>query len=69
MKKSQKWIIEHFEELVDKYGGKYIAVVNDEIVAVGESSVEVDRKARAQFPDEIPSIMHVPVKEALTCIL
>jgi len=69
MKKSQKWIIEHFEELVDNYGGKYIAVVNEEIAAIGDSPSEVDRKAREQFPGEVPSIMHVPVKEALTCIL
>jgi len=69
MKKSQKWIVEHFEELVDKYGGKYIAVVNEEIVAIGNSPSEVDRRARERFPEETPSIMHVPVKEALTCIL
>jgi len=69
MTKTQKWIVEHFEELVDRYGGKYIAVINEEIVAVGDSPVEVDRKSIEQFPGETPSIMHVPVKEALTCIL
>ncbi len=69
MTKTQKWITKHFEELVDRYGGKYIAVVNEKVVAVGDSPVEVDRKALEQFLDEPPSIMHVPIKEALTCIL
>jgi len=69
MTKSQRWIVKHFEELVERYGGKYIAVVDKKIVAIGNSPAEVDRKAREQFPNEIPSVIHVPIKEALTCIL
>ena len=69
MTKSQRWIVKHFEKLVEKYGGKYIAVVDEKIVAIGDSPKEVDRKAREQFPDETPSVIHVPTKEALTCIL
>jgi|GEM_PF-6005340 hypothetical protein len=34
MKKNQKWIVKHFEELVDKYGGKYIAVANEKVASV-----------------------------------
>jgi len=69
MTKSQKWIIKHFEEIVDKYEGKYIAVVDEEIVTIGDSPSEVDKTARGKFPDKTPSIMHVPLREALTCIL
>lgn len=69
MTNDQKWIIKHFEELVEEYGGKYIAVVNESIVAVGGSPTYVDNEARSKFPDVIPSVMHVPRKEALTCIL
>jgi hypothetical protein len=69
MTKSQRWIVKHFGELVERYGGKYISVVDEKIVTIGASPVEVDRKAREQFPDKIPSVIHVPTKEALTCIL
>jgi len=69
MTKDQQWIVKHFEELVEKYGGKYIAVVYEKIVAIGDSPAKVDDEARGQFPNVIPSVMHVPRKEALTCIL
>ena len=34
MKKSQEWITKNFESLVSKYGGKYIGVVDEEVVSV-----------------------------------
>jgi hypothetical protein len=46
MTKDQKWIREHFEELVEKYAGKYVAVASGELVAVGETAGEVEGKAR-----------------------
>jgi hypothetical protein len=33
MKKSQKWITENFESLVSEYGGKYIGVINEQVVS------------------------------------
>ena len=36
MDKDDRWIVEHFSELVTKYAGKYVAVVNETLVAVGE---------------------------------
>jgi hypothetical protein len=38
----QKWIYEHFGELVDKYAGRYVSVAGGELVAVGDSAKEVD---------------------------
>lgn len=69
MTKDQEWISEHFEELVNKYGGRYIAVMGQKIVAIGDSPKEVDDTARKKEPGKIPSVMHVPREEALTCIL
>ncbi len=69
MTKDQEWIVKHFEELVEKYGGKFIAVSNKEVVAVGDSSKMVDDLAREKYPDIIPSVLHVPREENLTCIL
>lgn len=69
MEKDDKWITQHFEELVDKYGGKYVAVVNKQVVAVGDSPKEVDKKARQLYPNRLPSVLLVPKEEDLTCIL
>jgi len=46
MDKDDLWIVEHFSELVTGYPGKYVAVVNQALVAVGESGPEVEAKAR-----------------------
>jgi len=69
MDEDDKWITRHFEELVDKYGGKYVAVVSEQVVAVGDSPKEVDEKARQLYPDKLPSVLLVPKEEDLTCIL
>jgi hypothetical protein len=69
MDKDDLWIIEHFSDLVNKYAGKYIAVVNQELVAVGESGTEVESKARKIQPRKIPSVLRVPREEDMACLL
>ena len=65
----QKWIYEHFSELVDRYAGKYISVAAGGIVAVGSSAKEVDNAARAKYPAITPSILRIPRKEDFECLL
>jgi len=67
--KDDLWIVEHFSELVTKYAGKYVAVVNEALVAVGDSRKEVDAKARAIAPDKMPSVMRIPREEDMVCLL
>jgi hypothetical protein len=69
MDKDDLWIIEHFSELVNKYAGRYIAVVNQKLVAVGESGIEVEAKARDIQPNKIPSVLRVPREEDMACLL
>ena len=69
MDKDDLWIVEHFSELVTKYAGKYVAVVNETLVAVGESRREVETKARALEPHKIPSVLRVPREEDMVCLL
>ena len=52
-----------------KYAGKYIAVVNQALVAVGESGAEVEAKARRIEPRKIPSVLRVPREEDMACLL
>ena len=69
IEKYEEWLERHFEELITKYPHKAIAAVGDEIVAIGESEKEVDRKAREMFPEETPFVMTVPSEEDLICLL
>jgi len=43
-----------------KYVGKWIAVVDGEIVSVGSSGKEVLRASREKFPKNTPLILKVP---------
>ena len=69
MDKDDLWIVEHFSELVDKYAGKYVAVVNEELVAVGDDGKEVEDKAREIEPRKIPSVLRIPREEEMACLL
>lgn len=69
MVQKNKWIAEHFEELVDKYGGLYIAVVDDHVVASGNDPKEVEDESLSKYPDVIPSVMKVPKEEEIICLL
>ena len=65
MDKDDAWVVEHFSELVTKYAGKYIAVVNQALVAVGESGQEVEGEARKIEP----SVLRIPREEDMACLL
>ena len=69
MDKDDLWIVEHFSELVTKYAGKAIAVVNEQLVAVGESEVDVELVAKEKYPGKIPSVLTVPREEDMSCLL
>lgn len=69
MDKDDAWVVEHFSELVIKYAGKYIAVVNQALVAVGESGQEVEVEARRIEPHKIPSVLRIPREEDMACLL
>ncbi len=69
MDKDDLWIVEHFSELVGKYAGKYIAMVNETLVAVGNSGKEVGAKAREIEPKKMPSVLRVPPEEYIVHLL
>ena len=70
MTKTQEWITENFEYLVYKYVGKYIGVVDEEVVSVALSAKEVLEIAqKAGKQEETVSILKVPTEEELICVL
>jgi len=63
------WYTDHFEGLVERFAGKAIAVVDDEIVAVADTEKEADRMARERNPDAVPLVLAIPSEEELVCLL
>lgn len=45
------WLIDHGQELFEKYRGKWIAVHNEEVIGVGETATEAAAAAREKQPD------------------
>ena len=53
--KNNRWINENMKDLRDKYGGEFIAVENERVIADSEEQEEVIRKAeeRADDPESV----------------
>lgn len=64
-----RWYTEHFEELVELYGSKVIAVVNEKVVAVTDTEKEAYQEAKSTYPDATPLILAIPTEEELACLL
>lgn len=45
------WLVEHGNELSEKYAGKWIAVRDGEIVGVGDTAPEAAQRAKETDPD------------------
>ena len=70
MKKTQEWITENFESLVSEYGGKYIGVVNEEVIGAALKPKAVLEQARKKGrKEEDVSLLKVPTEEELVCVL
>ena len=69
MEKDDLWIVEHFSELVTQYAGRFVAVVNETLVAVGDSRRDVETKAHEIEPNKMPSVLRVPREEDMVCLL
>ncbi len=69
MSPDEKWIAEHFEELVTQFGGKYVGIVKRQVIAVGEGADEVAEQAKGQVAAKQLHIVKIPTPEELSCLL
>ncbi len=60
MKKTNRWIAKNFGDLVDLYGGRYVAVSGEKVVAVGARPESVERKARISEGRGNLAVLRVP---------
>ncbi len=54
------WLAEHLNELIDKYPGKIVAIMNDEVVGVGDTYQEVYQPFLESDLEWMPLVMRVP---------
>ena len=60
MDRDDRWIIRNFEGLIAQYGGQYIAVVHQRVVAVGASAKHVEDEAQRITGVALPSVIRIP---------
>ncbi|MBM4466033.1 MAG: hypothetical protein FJ014_10860 [Chloroflexi bacterium] len=58
------WWNEHAHEFEAKYRGKYLTVINKEVL-IGDSYDEVYEQAKSKYPNEEPFIDHIPYKKEI----
>ncbi len=61
----------HFEELVQRHGGKWIVLAKGHPVAICEAS-ELDHwldEAEKKFPQEVPFATPIPREDDIECVL
>ncbi|PIV57149.1 hypothetical protein COY52_10395 [Candidatus Desantisbacteria bacterium CG_4_10_14_0_8_um_filter_48_22] len=68
---NDEYFRKNFTELVNKYGGLWIAIAGGKKVMVGPKHMlsEMFKKARKKFPGDTPLISPIPKKEEIQCIL
>jgi hypothetical protein len=62
---------EHFQELVEEHGGKWVILVKGRLLAVcerGEIAMYL-AQARKKYPDVTPFAAPIPREEEIECIL
>jgi hypothetical protein len=69
MDRDDGWLKAHMEEIVDQYTHKVIAILDQGIVGVGESIVEVQKLVAKKYPSRVPLIFEVPSGEEFECLL
>lgn len=50
---------------LSKYEGKYVAIVDDKVVASGDNAKEVIEEAKKKFPDKMPMLAKIPKGDIL----
>ncbi len=68
MDRDDRWVAKNFVKLMDLYGGRYVAVVNRRVVAVGASPDRVENTARVKTGVDIPSVVLVPKREEISIV-
>jgi hypothetical protein len=59
------WVAQHLKELSKKYPGKYIGIVDNEVVAADDDLEKVYQKVNKEYPEKTPKISYIPKEDEL----
>jgi len=65
MSRSEFEYLLSIEDELSRYVGKWVAIVGEEIVAVGATAAEVFEKAKKKYPDKEPMILNLPAERIM----
>lgn len=69
LSKSWHYVIEHAGELAHRYGGRYVVVVEDRIVASGDTQLDAYQHAASHLGGREAGIYYIPLpEESLTAL-
>lgn len=68
--RSWQYLLDHLAKLAPRYGGKYVVVVDDRVIACGETQLQAYQRARRLPQSAETGIYYVPLpEESLTALL
>jgi disulfide oxidoreductase YuzD len=65
MKDALEYFRANLAEMISKYEGEYVAIIEDKIIAHGKDVKKVYQEAKDKFPKNTIFLGQVPRKEAL----
>ena len=68
MQEELKWFATALKEL-DRFRGKHIAIIKNEVVASGSNAINVLKQAKKEYPNEKPVLAFVPKEGALVLFI
>jgi len=66
---SHEYLMKHSQQLFERFSGKYIAILGDEVITVSDSGIEAFRRAKEKHPGEEIHISYIPTEEELVTLL
>lgn len=64
-----EYLLKHSQELSEEYPGKYLAIVDDSVIAVSNSGHEAFEKAKKLCPGKEIYITYMPTDEETVTLL
>ncbi|MBI2652488.1 hypothetical protein HYX00_03390 [Candidatus Woesearchaeota archaeon] len=66
---TNEFLSKHSQELSEKYPGKYLAIVDAEVVSISSSSHEAFKKAKEKYPDKKIHISYMPTPAEVNILI
>lgn len=66
--RDEKWAAKNFGRLVTNYGGSYVGILGQKVIAHGKTPKQVVKKSRLSNPSQL-YLFKVPTKKELVCLL